>query len=82
MIQVGWPGDHRYRFFQKIRSDTQDTYPSHCRLTLSNEQLVDGVHVFGEVNCTMLWAEEGSTDFDGTKTLNNFVDLVARFDCG
>lgn len=77
------PGDTRafkYVFFEYLRTDLRATYRSHCDFEIAVEELVDRTAIKGTLSCGALWADFSSIDYV-SQPLNNFADLVARFEC-
>lgn len=74
-------GGFKYHFFQHMRTDSDEIFVTHCHLALTAEEGQQTTRYAGHLNCTLLWADVGSPDYAGSSRMNNFVDLVARFEC-
>ena len=85
-VEVGFPAappavkGYKYKFFQAARADANVTYPSHCDLSIKSEGLTDRIKFTGTMNCSPLWADQDSADYQ-LQPLNGFVDLIAKFEC-
>jgi hypothetical protein len=72
--------DYKYSFFQSLRTDSNEVLNSQCSITLEEKEETTQTIYTGLLNCILLWADYNSPDYD-SGTLNNFVDVVGRFEC-
>jgi hypothetical protein len=87
-IEVGVPAqpkgadgkDYKYTFWYHLRTDTNETYRSHCDLNLTADEGTTKTHYVGLLDCTMLFAASSSHD-SNPGFLNAYVDLMAKFEC-
>jgi hypothetical protein len=87
-IEVGVPAqpkgadgkDYKYTFWYYQRTDTNETYRSHCDLNLAADEGSTKTHFAGLLDCTMLFAASSSRD-NSPGYLNAYVDLMAKFEC-
>lgn len=79
-FSITFAGGYRYVFFQALNAITNKTFTSRCNIDLDATDSGTQTHYLGLMNCTMLWSDFGTTDYN-PGPLNNYIDLIIKFEC-
>jgi hypothetical protein len=73
-------GGFKYVFFQSINASTSESFNSRCNIDLQSGEAGTQTNFAGTMNCTMLWSDFTSKDYN-PGPLNNYIDLLLKFEC-
>lgn len=80
-LSVDLKGGYGYDFSQSTRTGSSEKLPTICNGTVDVIEGAEKNQYSGSFSCTYLWARADSVDYDSSRELQNFVDLVFKFSC-
>jgi|GEM_PF-5342683 hypothetical protein len=80
-LSVNLKGGYAYEFSQSTRTGSSEKLPTICEGSITVTPGDDKSQYSGSFACTYLWAKTDSVDYDSSRKLQNFVDLVFKFSC-